>query len=101
MDREIIYNLRNTDVIASLSSSVGFTDSKISDDELEKLHYVLIQPQGGAVHYQTSGDAAATNAGIHIGDHAVVEIWGSDAIKNFRCIDDGGSATLSCKFYGS
>ncbi len=95
------YVLRNTEVIASLSSSVGFTASNITDAELEKLLYVLIQPHGGAIHYQTNGDDAATDEGIHLAALGIVEIWGEDAIKKFRCIDDSGTAKLSCKFYGS
>lgn len=95
------YVLRNTEVIASLSSSVGFTASKITDAELERLLYVLIQPHGGAIHYQTNGDDAAIDEGVHVAALGIVEIWGYDAIKNFRCIDDGGTAKLSCKYYGS
>lgn len=95
-----VFPLRNTEVIQGLSSSVEFTASNITDAELARLRYVLIQPQGGAIHYQTNGDDAATDEGLHVGDGAVVEIWGYDAIRNFRCIDDGGTAKLSCKFYG-
>ncbi len=95
------YVLRNTEVIASLSSSVGFTASNITDAELARLLYVLIQPHGGAIHYQTNSDAAAIDEGIHLAALGIVEIWGYDAIKNFRVIDDGGTAKLSCKYYGS
>ena len=95
------YALRNVEVIASLSSSVGFTASNITETELERLLYVLIQPHGGAIHYQTNGDDAKTDEGIHLAALSTVEIWGYAAIKNFRCIDDGGTAKLSCKYYGS
>jgi len=91
---------QDTEVIASLTASVGFTSTYITDAKLEKLMYVLIQPQGAAIHYETNGDAATTATGIHVADGAAVEIWGWSAIKNFRCIDDGGTAKLSCKYYG-
>lgn len=95
-----IYQERNEGVIASLTASVGFTAAKITDAELARLMYVLIQPHGGAIHYRTSGEAATTSTGIHLAALGIVEIWGQDAIKNFRCIDDGGTAYLSCKYYG-
>ena len=98
---ESTYDLKDTEVISSLTASVGFSAQYITADKMETLLYVLIQPQGGAIHYQTNGDAAATDEGIHLADGALVEIWGWSAIKNFRCIDNGGSAKLSCKYYGA
>lgn len=95
------YVLEDDEVIASLASSVGFTSTYITADKMIKLLYVLIQPQGGAIRYQTNGDAATATTGIYVADNGLVEIWGWDAIKNFRCIDDGGTAKLSCKYYGS
>ena len=96
-----IYKLRNSEVIASLSASVGFTSTYITDAEMARLLYVLIQPQGGAIRYQTNGDAATATTGIYVANNGLVEIWGYDAIKNFRSINDGGTAKLSCKYYGS
>lgn len=96
-----VYVERNEEVIADLSASIGFTAANISDDEMERVKYVLIQPHGGAIHYRTNGSDATTATGIHVAALSTVEIWGYDAIKNFRCIDDGGTAKLSCKYYGS
>ena len=95
------YVLEDTEVIASLAASVGFTADYITEAKMEKLLYVLIQPHGGSIHYQTNGDPATTSTGLHLGENGLVEIWGWDAIKKFRCIDDSGTAKLSCKYYGS
>ena len=95
------FNLQDTEVIASLSSSVGFTSTYITEKKMITLSYVLIQPHGGAIHYQTNGDAAKTDEGIHLEEFSSVEIWGWQAIKNFRVIDDGATAKLSCKYYGA
>ena len=95
------FNLQDIEVIQSLASSVGFTSTYITDEKMITLSYVLIQPHGGAIHYQTNGDAAKTDEGIHIAALGTVEIWGWQAIKNFRVIDDGGTAKLSCKYYGA
>ncbi len=99
-NEEMAYVLEDAEVIASLVASVGFTSTYITDAKMGKLAYVLIQPHGGAVHFQTNGDDAATDEGIHLAQYSTVELWGYDAIKKFRCIDDGGTATLSCKYYG-
>lgn len=95
-----IYKEKDEEVIASLTASVGFTATYITEEKLKRLLYVLIQPHGGAIHYRTSGEDATTATGIHVAEYGVVEIWGYDAIKNFRCIDDAGTAKLSCKYYG-
>ena len=99
-NEEMAYVLEDTEVIASLAASVGFSATYITETKLIKLLYVLIQPHGGAIHYQTNGDDAATDEGIHVAEYGIVEIWGEDAIKKFRCIDDSGTAKLSCKYYG-
>ena len=95
------YVLEDTEVIASLAASVGFSAAYITEAKLIKLLYVLIQPHGGSIHYQTNGEDAAADEGLHVGENGLVEIWGWDAIKKFRCIDDSGTAKLSCKYYGS
>jgi len=100
-DEQTAFNLQDTEVIDSVSSSVGFTAEYITAVKMETLIYVLIQPQGGPIMYETNGDAATTETGIYIADFGVVEIWGWQAIQNFKCIDKGGSAKLSCKYYGT
>lgn len=100
-DEQTAFVLIDTEVIQSLTNSVGFTSTYITADKLIRLIKVLIQPHGGPIMYQTNGDAATTETGIYIADFGIVEIWGWDAIKKFKCIDKGSTAKLSCKYYGS
>lgn len=95
-----IYKEMGEEVISTLTGSVGFSADQITEEKLKRLLYVLIQPHGQAIHYRTSGEAATTGTGIHLATYGIVEIWGRDAIVNFRCIEDTGTAVLSCKYYG-
>lgn len=96
-----IYKEMGAEVISNVSASVGFSADQITEEKLKRLLYVLIQPHGQAIHYRTSGEDATTGTGIHLAALGIVEIWGRNAIVNFKCIQDTSTAYLSCKYYGT
>lgn len=80
--------------------STGFTAANIPTTK-PGTRFVRIQAIGGQIHYQEDGNAATTAAGNILPEESVVEIWGDDAMQNFRCIDAGGSEELECEYMGT
>jgi hypothetical protein len=98
----MIYAILGRETIASLATSVGFTAAQIPPTAgKEGIEYALIQALGGDVRITSDGTApVAATTGLRLLQNSLVEVWGADAIRAFRAIDDGGTATLEVVYYG-
>ena len=89
-----IYKVKDRETISSVSSSTGFTSSKLT----AFLQYALVQAIGGDIRFTMEGTPPTSSLGKRLVEDASVEIWGTEAMTNFRCIDDGGTATLDVDY---
>lgn len=94
-----LYKVSDRETIASVSSSTGITSSLLSPDPGE-IVYALIQALGGNIRMTIDGTIPSSSKGIRLVQNATVEVWGTEALEDFRCIDDGGSATVEVVLYG-
>ena len=93
-----IYRVYDRETIDPVSSSVGFTSTYL----VAYVLYASIQAVGGDIRYTIDGtDTPTTSLGKRLPEDSYIEIWGAEALTNFRCIDDGGSATLEVIYYRS
>ena len=90
-----IYRVKDRETVSSVSSSTGFTSSKLT----AFLQYALIQAIGGDIRFtMVKGATPSSSLGKRLVEDASAEIWGTEAMANFRCIDDGGTATLDVDY---
>lgn len=85
-----IYNVSDRETVSSVSASVGFTSSKL----VAYLQYAVIQAIDGNIRFCIDGSTPSTSKGLRLLQDASVEVWGTEAMSKFRCIDDGGTAEL-------
>ena len=85
-----IYRVNARETIASVSSSTGFTSTQLTSE----VQYAIIQALSGNIRFCIDGSTPSTSLGIRLLQNSTVEIWGKQAMTDFRCIDDGGTATL-------
>ena len=85
----------------SPTSSTGFTASNLPPTNKPQVQYVAIQSIGGDIFFRTDGSAATILTGNKLTENSRVEIHGTEALTNFRCIDDGDSAQVECKYMGA
>ena len=90
-----IYNVKDRETISSVSSSVGFTSGKLTSS----LIYAFIQAIDGDIRFTEDGTTPTSSLGVRLTQDSSVEIWGTTAMADFRCIDDGGTAKLEVIFY--
>lgn len=95
-----IYRVSDRETIASVSSSVGITSSLLSPDPGE-IVYALIQAISDPIRMTIDGTTPTSSKGIKLLENSTVEIWGTEALSDFRCIDDGGTATVEVILYGT
>lgn len=95
----MIYTVIERETISSVSSSVGFTSTYIPPAELDTI-YAIIQAVGGDIRFCIDGSTPSTSLGLRLPEDSTVEVWGSGALTDFRCIDDGGTATLEVIYMG-
>lgn len=93
----MIYVVVDRETISSVSSSVGFTSSKLT----VQVDYAKIQAIDGDIRITIDGSTPSTSLGFRLLQDAQVEVWGGDALRDFRCIDDGGTAKLEVIYMGS
>lgn len=92
-----IHIVQDRETIDPVSSSTGFTSTKIIANTL----YAVIQAVGGSVRFTVDGtDTPTSSLGLRLTEDSKVEIWGKETMTNFRCIDDGGTATLEVVYMG-
>jgi len=91
-----IYRVHDRETISSVSSSVGFTSTYL----VAYVLYASIQAVGGDIRYIIDvDDTPSSSLGKRLPEDSSVEIWGMEAMTNFRCIDDGGTATVEVIYY--
>jgi hypothetical protein len=89
----VIYRVINRETISSVSSSTGIT-AALLPPTVSNVIYALVQAVSGPVRFTIDGSTPSTTLGLRLVTDKVVEIWGSEALSNFRCINDGGTATV-------
>ncbi len=85
-----VYKVKDRETISSVSSSTGFTAAKLTAG----LQYAVIQAIDGNIRFTIDGTTPTTSLGLRLNQDDSVEVWGTAEMSNFRCIDDGGTATL-------
>ena len=85
-----IYRVKDRETISSVSSSTGFTSSKLT----AFLVYAFIQAVSADIRFTINGTTPTSSLGVRLPQDVSVEIWGIEAMSNFLCIDDGGTATV-------
>ncbi len=93
------YSVLGRETISSVSSSTGFTASNIPPADADCV-YARIQAIDGVVRFAIDGSIPSTSLGLRLMKDASVEVWGDQALIDFRCIDDGGTAKLEVIYMG-
>lgn len=87
----MLYAVVDRETISDVSSSVGITSTLLT----AQVAYAVIQAVGGSIRFIIDDDDTPTSSlGLRLTEDSKVEIWGDQAMSNFRCIDDGGTATV-------
>jgi len=95
-----IYHVDDTEEITVSNTSIGFTAAKIT--AAQSLIYAEVQVQGQPIRISTlSGEAIASGGpGLEWTDGEIFQVWGQEAINNFRAIrEDAVDATLYVTYY--
>ena len=95
----MLYAVIDRETISSVSSSVGFTSTYIPPTEPDTI-YAIIQAVDGDIRFTVDGTTPTSSLGMRLTQDSSLEIWGGNAMKNFRCIDDGGTAKLEVIYMG-
>jgi len=90
------YSASDRETLASLTTAVGFDTTKIPPTEAAKyVEYARIQAIDAALRFSVGEGVTPTSSlGLRLTTNSSVEIWGEKDMKNFKCIDDGGTAKL-------
>ncbi len=93
-----LYSVSDRETISDVSTSggVGFTSTKLT----AYLMYAFIQAIDGDIRFTIDSTAPTSSKGVRLLQDSSVEIWGSKAMTDFLCIDDGGSAKLEVIYMG-
>lgn len=89
----MIYIPISRETLADVSASTGITAALLPPTE-PRVVYAIIQAIGGDIRFTVEGSTPTSSLGLRLPEDEVVEVWGSQALSNFRCIDDGGIATM-------
>lgn len=95
-----IYRALDRETIASVATATGLTSSKIPPTAT-RVVYATIQPLGGDIAFCVDGSTPTTALGQRIVEDDVIEVWGQNDLANFKCINDGGTATVEVVYYGA
>jgi len=95
----MIYVVKHRETISSVSSSTGFTSTYIPPTSPNVI-YALVQAVAGTVRYCIDGSTPSTSLGLRLTEDSTMEVWGGEALRDFRAIDDGGTATLEVIYFG-
>jgi hypothetical protein len=93
----MIYKVIGRETISSLASSIGITSALITN----RVVYAVLQAVSGNVRFTIDTSTPTTSLGLRLLQDASVEVWGQEALDAFRCIDDGGTATLEVVTMGT
>ena len=88
----MIYVVSDRETIDDVSDSagIGFTSTKL----VTGIVYAIIQAVDGNIRFTIDGSTPSTSLGLRLLQDASVEVWGKQAMSDFLCIDDGGTAEL-------
>jgi len=95
----MIFVVKARETITSLVDAVGFTAAQIPPTSLNVI-YAIVQPVDGDIRICIDGSVPTATKGIKINEDTTFEVWGAGALKNFRCINDGGTAKLEVIYMG-
>jgi len=95
----MLYSVKGRETIASLVASVGFTAAQIPTAKPNVI-YAIAQPVSGDIRICMDGTTPEATKGMKMVENTIFEVWGSVALRNFRCIDDGGTAKLEVIYMG-
>ena len=95
----MIYSVTGRETVASVATSIGFTAANIPPAN-KNVAYAIVQPLSGAIRVCIDGTTPTSTKGIKFAIEDIFEVWGDSAIRNFRAIDDGGTATLEVIYMG-
>ena len=95
----MLYKVSDRETIPSLVAAVGFTAAKLAPTT-GTIYYALIQAVGGNVRFCIDGSIPSISLGLRLPKDSTVEVWGTEAMANFLCIDDGGTAKLEVVYMG-
>jgi len=93
------YKVRNRETISSVSTAVGFTSTYIPTTDVDT-EYAIIQAIDGDIRFTIDGTTPTSSLGLRLLQDDSVEVWGAQALVNFLCIDDGGTAKLEVVYMG-
>ncbi len=85
-----LWKVSDRETISSVSSFIGFTSGKLVAHVL----YAVIQAIDGDIRFTIDSTEPTSSLGLRLTQDSTVEIWGVEAMTDFRCIDDGGTAKL-------
>lgn len=95
----MIYTVKGRETIDDVSSSIGFTSTKIPPTTLNVI-YAFTQAIDGDVRFTIDGTTPTATKGARLTEDGSLEVWGVEAMTNFRCIDDDGTAKLEVIYMG-
>ena len=78
----------------------GFTTEKIPPTNKSTLFAVIVAVTSGIRLTIGSGETPTSTLGLPLSAGSKVEVHGSGALNDFRCIDDGGTATVEVVYMG-
>lgn len=96
----MIFVVKGRETIPTLVASKGFSAAQIPPAKPNVL-YAVAQPTGGAIRFCMDGIKPTSSRGVRILKDTIFEIWGTGALKDFLCINDGGTAKLEVIYMGS
>lgn len=92
----MIYDVVARETISDVSSAVGFTSNKL----VARNSYAIIQAVDGDIRFTLDGTTPTASLGLRLTEDSSVEVWGQASMKDFKCIDDGGTAELEVLYMG-
>jgi len=95
----MIYVVIDRETITGLSSAKGFTATYIPPTETKTI-YAVVQALGKAVRLCIDGTTPEAALGLRLPINSTVEVWGFDALQNFRAIEEAASAKLELIYMG-
>ena len=95
---EVIYTIKARETIGSLVAAVGFSAANIPPTLNST--YALVQAVDGDVRICADGTTPTATKGIRLTEDSTIEVWGGTSLKDFKAIDDGGTAKLEVVYFG-
>jgi len=95
----MIYSVKDRETITGLSTAKGFTAAKIPPTDID-VTYAVVQALTQNVRFCIDGTTPTVSKGMRLTANSSVEVWGGEALSNFRAIQEAASATLEVIYMG-